>query len=847
VGLYFLPAFKFELERFMGNHAEITIDDGVIHLVANQSAKGRNEDSCVVVCHTVRQYQANSNNPDFRSEVLAAVLNSLATKMQVPVAKLQQLLQGSKVIDWRQCQCQETIPGYQGCALISSKPRLIVTGDYFSADLSAGAVSGMVHAAYAVSQAVFNETSIPPSLGPFGGAAAHTGPRVLIVGGGPTGCLLAAQLRRRSPDIRISVWECARGVGGRMSSKRFEINGNQVVLDMSAQVLSCTMQPEIKSEIDYLQSQRLVMMAHGIVATEERGAQGGMDQNMAHFWPMNGASSIFRHYLNEADVDEFRCNTRVSQIEKVTGVESSKMGWTVTAMKGDVSDPHQPYHVRSQFQENFDAVVLAMPHHDVMRIDGVSEVCGHDVHNSLQQAQSDKRWSIGIVLASWLKPTVQSFFDGSAERIVDNNMIHLIAYQNAKREQHYPAIVMHSTRSFSENRSHTKESVWNAVKQLLCQMLGVDQPTIEQGVLGCKLINWWECQTIKSGGPTVVGCASPPLVFAGDWVTNANFSGAVEAAGMAADAVAGAVGIRGTQRGWLQASAGAVPVPHHGGRRGSNASLSSGIGGGALSWGGENPQKVHSYQPVGNSAAFSLQQAWNPSFQQTSSAFANQHGSNLQIQQAGGFHSGGFGSQQQQVHSGFPQQQQGQSAQQLQQMQQFQPPLHSGPQLPSPRLPSLQFQQPQQPQPTAHTPQSPALSAGALTGSSFAQEQAQPQYASFQPMNQPYSPRDMPQDMLGNQQQMAAPVWSPRSVINMGSPPQTSSDLFGGQSQYAMNQQAPVLPMQPQQYGTDFSINHQQVPVASQFAKGIPNGNQFATQVPSTNPLNPMQQQIMAR
>jgi predicted NAD/FAD-dependent oxidoreductase len=567
VGLCFLQAFKLEIERWMNHHAEVTIDDGVIHLVANQGAK-RVEDCCVLVCHTARQYQVNSTNKDYRSEVMVAVLNSLANSMQIPVARLRQLLHSSKVIDWRQCQCQEQVPGYQGCALVSTKPRLIMVGDYFTS-FPGCAISGVVHSAQAAAQALTQESvievgSIPRPLGLGASASSHK--KVLIVGAGPTGCMLASQLKRRYPDLRVSIWECARGVGGRMSSKRIDIgNGKEVVVDMGAQCLSCTMQEEIMSEIEYLQNLRLVTKCSGMAVSEERGADGGM--NMVHYWAKDGTSSIYRKYLEEADVEELLFNTRVSNLEK-TGHK-----WLVTAMRGDVGDPHAPHHVRSQMQHSFDAVVLALPAHDVMRIGGVAEVVQPDVQQSLQTAQSDQRWSIAVVLAAWLKQPIENTFGGSAERVLDNNMIHLIAYQNAKREQPYPALVIHTTRMFAENRGHTKESVWSAVKQQLTQIFNVDNADLEMGVMAIKMINWWECQTVVPGSRrSCVACTQPPLLLAGDFLTSASFSGCVEAASMAAQAVGHEVGIRNNRPpGW------ALPPAVAGGRKYSKGHVDIGV------------------------------------------------------------------------------------------------------------------------------------------------------------------------------------------------------------------------------------------------------------------------------
>jgi predicted NAD/FAD-dependent oxidoreductase len=384
VGLCFKPALKIEIERWMGQKAELLVDDGVIHLVANQAAK-RVQEYCMLVVHTARQYQVNSSSSEFRSEVMLAVMNSLASQMGQPIDKLRQLLHAYKVIDWRQCSVMETIPGYQGAALLSIKPRLIMAGDYFSVTPGC-TMSAIVQSGYAVAAAFAHQqdevtlASIPMSPRGHGGVDK----RVLIVGAGPSGCMLAAQLRRRFPDVHLSVWECARGVSGRAASKRFEVGGEkEVILDMGTQVLSATSAPDVLSEIEHLHSVRLIQKAQGLGITEERGPNGGNDPNVVHWWARDGISAVYRKYLEEGEVEELRFGTRVSSLSR------SGDQWLVSGMKGDVGDPHAEFNVKGHIQQTYDAVVLAMAPHDLMRIAGVPEAIAPDVGAQLQTLQTD--------------------------------------------------------------------------------------------------------------------------------------------------------------------------------------------------------------------------------------------------------------------------------------------------------------------------------------------------------------------------------------------------------------------------------------------------------------------------
>ena len=68
-------------------------------------------------------------------------------------------------------------------------------------------------------------------------------PHVLIVGAGCTGALLAAMIpreaaRRGRARPRVSVWEWGRGPAGRMTSFWADLQGQRVIADVGAQVIS---------------------------------------------------------------------------------------------------------------------------------------------------------------------------------------------------------------------------------------------------------------------------------------------------------------------------------------------------------------------------------------------------------------------------------------------------------------------------------------------------------------------------------------------------------------------------------------------------------------------------------
>ena len=71
--------------------------------------------------------------------------------------------------------------------------------------------------------------------------------KVLIIGGGTTGSLIACLLKRSFKErISIEVWDKSRGIGGRMSTARVGGGKSTLTADLGAQYISATTDYQVK-------------------------------------------------------------------------------------------------------------------------------------------------------------------------------------------------------------------------------------------------------------------------------------------------------------------------------------------------------------------------------------------------------------------------------------------------------------------------------------------------------------------------------------------------------------------------------------------------------------------------
>ena len=140
--------------------------------------------------------------------------------------------------------------------------------------------------------------------------------RVLLVGGGITSAVTASLLAEAAPSLRLTVWDKARGAGGRMSTARGRTARTQV--DTGAQYVSST--PDMfRAHGDIYAA----LLESGVLAPANTSAIHGMrEERLAegeatrHFVAPDGMSSLVKHFFKLSGA-ELNFGRRVAEVIKV--------------------------------------------------------------------------------------------------------------------------------------------------------------------------------------------------------------------------------------------------------------------------------------------------------------------------------------------------------------------------------------------------------------------------------------------------------------------------------------------------------------------------------------------------
>ena len=140
--------------------------------------------------------------------------------------------------------------------------------------------------------------------------------RVLLVGGGITSAVTASLLAEAAPSLRLTVWDKARGAGGRMSTARGRTARTQV--DTGAQYVSST--PDMYRAHGDIYA---ALLESGVLAPANTSAILGMrEERLAegeatrHFVAPDGMSSLVKHFFKLSGA-ELNFGRRVAEVIKV--------------------------------------------------------------------------------------------------------------------------------------------------------------------------------------------------------------------------------------------------------------------------------------------------------------------------------------------------------------------------------------------------------------------------------------------------------------------------------------------------------------------------------------------------
>ncbi|XP_031972622.1 renalase isoform X2 [Corvus moneduloides] len=164
--------------------------------------------------------------------------------------------------------------------------------------------------------------------------------RVLVVGAGLTGAAGAALLRGAARG-QVTVWDKARGAGGRMSTTRADRGS----ADLGAQFVTC--EPELAGpRLSFYEE----LLSHGILKPLTAPVEGMVArEGSCNYVAPQGISSVVKYYLEQSGAE-------VSYEQHVTHLSLRDGRWEVSRKAGP--------------PEEFDVVILTMPVPQILQLQG---------------------------------------------------------------------------------------------------------------------------------------------------------------------------------------------------------------------------------------------------------------------------------------------------------------------------------------------------------------------------------------------------------------------------------------------------------------------------------------------
>eukprot|EP00443_Scrippsiella_acuminata_P057285 CAMPEP_0115568196 /NCGR_PEP_ID=MMETSP0271-20121206/104531_1 /TAXON_ID=71861 /ORGANISM="Scrippsiella trochoidea, Strain CCMP3099" /LENGTH=515 /DNA_ID=CAMNT_0003002639 /DNA_START=26 /DNA_END=1573 /DNA_ORIENTATION=- len=364
-------------------------------------------------------------------------------------------------------------------------------------------------------------------------AAASWRGSVLIVGAGATGACTALRLRSKlGTAARISVWEKARGAGGRMSTNRQD--SISVRADMGAQYLSFNgRETDCSAIADVLTKSRICAdVSPDLLSRTKERPSGGEWRHLAGI--DGGVNDALKKILDDAGAE-------VHFEHRLGSLDESRGKWRANPFSG------RP--------EDFDAVILAVPGcgiggDNLNKIHGSWErLISRSQNQQLLGVQHDQRWAFALFFSSDCASRFDSFFGPKAlEKLVDDDVVQLLCYQSRKTSliggpvsRGGLAVVAHTTVEWARRNSRANgrdQRLLDEVSERVKKIVGLGRARL----LATKVITWKQCQVTKPippnqllDGPCMLISSEPPLLLAGDYLTESNFGGCLKSAFHAAD------------------------------------------------------------------------------------------------------------------------------------------------------------------------------------------------------------------------------------------------------------------------------------------------------------------------
>lgn len=377
--------------------------------------------------------------------------------------------------------------------------------------------------------------------------------RVLVVGAGLTGCLVANLLRRQGPPgLEIEIWERATYPSGRFGAafsgktlRSGRSGGQGGWADLGAQVLSAvevdsghpnagaTGHNVSASDVAACWREVQGMVEEGLLErvpeemlaeTEERMKYEGL---WAHFWCRRGLGYLLRRYISQANAHlrlGVRAEVAFERAEQVT-VRGSARGCGGA----------------SSVQAQADVVILAVPAPDAVEVVQLPQ----HVASIMSGIEYDSRTAVALFFDPVLQEPVARAFQGLAEVSLDihsKEEVHLVSWQNVKDRSFAHGdivrLVVHSANGISLDGP-------GPALEALAGMLQLSAALLEHLLLDWKVVDWKTCQMVRpleslqtdlelSEPALLLGDSNASLILAGDYWCQSSFLGCFCSASAAA-------------------------------------------------------------------------------------------------------------------------------------------------------------------------------------------------------------------------------------------------------------------------------------------------------------------------
>jgi len=346
--------------------------------------------------------------------------------------------------------------------------------------------------------------------------------RILVVGGGLTSAITASLLAKSSlaSNLQLSVWDKARGCGGRMSTSRITLKSNaSCTADLGAQYITAT--PEYAQQHGQYYEE---LKQNGILDPLKlpiEGMKPSAEGTIDYVCP-SGTSSIVKHFFKKSGIDVSFLQ-RVSKIEKCDTKQ-----WLVSTDSGS---------------DHFDVVILTMPVPQILDLladSAYDKSNNQSIISNLESVRYSARYALGLFYDSEIAANHFEKFkmeNGACAKYIGNDSIfRYMSLDSYKRSNKKEAdvcvplsVVFHTSVPFGIQHI---ENTPDEVKPLLLDRIKELFPQWpEPSAIKCQKWKFSQVSTPYSGKPGCIKLSEKPLLLAGgDAFSHSNFDGCITSA-----------------------------------------------------------------------------------------------------------------------------------------------------------------------------------------------------------------------------------------------------------------------------------------------------------------------------